>query len=154
MAKATSTLPILKLEDEVWTGDRMDFRLSGMGAVAFGNVLVGDKDVRIEITLPWLLQRFAEAIQGAIKAKSQVLLERRSRLAHAQVDLTKLNFRLEGRSASCWTTRAQDVEDAPAISRHSSRSFPRRSPAATGLCRARRDGPPPRCRFTRTMMAA
>ena len=77
MAKATSTLPILKLEDEVWTGDRMDFRLSGMGAVAFGNVLVGDKDVRMEITLPWLLQRFAEAIQGAIKQKSQVLLEKK-----------------------------------------------------------------------------
>lgn len=77
LARATSTLPILKLEDEVWTGDRMDFRLSGMGATAFGNVLVGDKDVRIEITLPWLLQRFAEAIQGAIKQKSQVLLEKK-----------------------------------------------------------------------------
>lgn len=77
LARATSTLPILKLEDEVWSGDRMDFRMSGMGAVAFGNVQVGEKDVRIEITLPWLLQRFAEAIQGAIKQKSQILLEKK-----------------------------------------------------------------------------
>lgn len=77
LARATSTLPILKLENEVWSGDRMDFRMSGMGATAFGNVQVGEKDVRIEITLPWLLQRFAEAIQGAIKQKSQILLEKK-----------------------------------------------------------------------------
>src|SRR5262245_53835327 len=76
LARVTSGLPMLKLEDEVWTGDRLDFRLSAMGAQAFGNVEVGEKDVRIEITLPWLLQRFAEAIQGTIKEKSQVLLEK------------------------------------------------------------------------------
>lgn len=77
LAQATSSLPMFKLEDEAWTGDRMDFRLSAMGSEAFGNVEVGEKDVRIEITLPWLLQRFAEMIQGAIKAKSQVLLEKK-----------------------------------------------------------------------------
>ena len=77
LAKATSSLPMFKLDEEQWTGDRMSFKLSAMGHVAFGIVDVAEKDVRIEITLPWLLQRFAEMIQGAIKAKSQVLLEKK-----------------------------------------------------------------------------
>ena len=75
LTKATSTLPMLKLDEEVWTGDTMTFRMSAMGQQAFGSLDVAEKDVRIEITLPCLLQRFAEAIQDAIKSKGQVLLE-------------------------------------------------------------------------------
>ncbi len=77
LARATSTLPMLSFEEEVWTGDRMTFKLRAMGQEAFGNVDVADQDVRIEITLPWLLQRFAEMIQGAIQSKGQVLLEKK-----------------------------------------------------------------------------
>lgn len=75
LAKATTTLPMFSLDEEVWTGDRMQFRMSAMGHQAFGNVDVADDNVRIEITLPWLLQRFGEMIQGAIKQKGQILLE-------------------------------------------------------------------------------
>ena len=75
LAKATTTLPMFSLDEEVWTGDRMQFRMSAMGHQAFGNVDVADDSVRIEITLPWLLQRFGEMIQGAIKQKGQILLE-------------------------------------------------------------------------------
>lgn len=75
LAKATTTLPMFSLDEEVWTGDRMQFRMSAMGHQAFGNVNVADDNVRIEITLPWLLQRFGEMIQGAIKQKGQILLE-------------------------------------------------------------------------------
>jgi hypothetical protein len=77
LARATSTLPMFTLNEEIWTGDRMTFKLSAMGQEAFGNVDVAEQDVRIEITLPWLLQRFGEMIQGAIKSKGQVLLEKK-----------------------------------------------------------------------------
>jgi hypothetical protein len=77
LARATSTLPMFNLEEEVWTGDKMTFKLRAMGHEAFGNVDVAEQDVRIEITLPWLLQRFGEMIQGAIKSKGQVLLEKK-----------------------------------------------------------------------------
>lgn len=75
LAKATSTLPMFTLDEEVWTGDTMAFRLSAMGHQAHGTVAVSEQDARIEVTLPWLLQRFGEMIQGAIKSKGQVLLE-------------------------------------------------------------------------------
>lgn len=77
LARATSTLPMFNLEEEVWTGDKMTFKLRAMGHEAFGKVDVAEQDVRIEITLPWLLQRFGEMIQGAIKSKGQVLLEKK-----------------------------------------------------------------------------
>ena len=75
LAKATATLPMFSLDEEVWTGDTMAFRMSAMGHQAHGNVSVADTDVRIEVTLPWLLQRFGEMIQGAIRQKGQILLE-------------------------------------------------------------------------------
>lgn len=77
LAKATATLPMLSLSEEVWTGDRMTFRLSAMGQDAAGSVDVAEQDVRIEVVLPWLLQRFAEMIQGAIQSKGQVLLDKK-----------------------------------------------------------------------------
>lgn len=77
LARATSTLPMFNLEEEVWTGDKMTFKLRAMGHEAFGNVDVAEQDVRIEITLPSLLQRFGEMIQGAIKSKGQILLEKK-----------------------------------------------------------------------------
>lgn len=75
LAKATSTLPMFSLDEEVWTGDTMTFRMSAMGQQAFGNVNVAEENVRVEVTLPWLLQRFGEMIQGAIQQKGQVLLD-------------------------------------------------------------------------------
>lgn len=77
LAKATATLPMMSLDEEVWNGDSMAFRMSAMGQAAHGTVDVADTDVRIEITLPWLLQRFGEMIQGAIQEKGQVLLEQK-----------------------------------------------------------------------------
>ena len=69
--------PMFSLDEEVWTGDTMSFRLKAMGQEAFGNVAVAENDVRIEVTLPWLLQRFGEMIQDGIKSKSQILLEKK-----------------------------------------------------------------------------
>jgi hypothetical protein len=75
LAKATTTLPMFSLDEEQWTGDTMTFRMSAMGHQANGHVDVADDTVRIEVTLPWLLQRFGEMIQGAIRQKGQILLE-------------------------------------------------------------------------------
>lgn len=77
LAKATATLPMFSLDEEVWTGDSMSFKLKAMGHAAAGTVDVAEKTVRIQVTLPWLLQRFGEMIQGAIRTKGQVLLEKK-----------------------------------------------------------------------------
>jgi hypothetical protein len=36
---------------------------------------VAEDHVRIEVHLPWLLQRMAESIRGAIEARGRILLE-------------------------------------------------------------------------------
>jgi len=43
-----------------------------------GHLDVADDHVRVEVVLPWLLQRFAEVAQAAIKHRGQLLLTKRS----------------------------------------------------------------------------
>ena len=77
LSKVSDSFPILKVEQEVWSDDRMDFRVRAMGQVAAGNIQVGDTQVRLEVTLPWLLHKFAQAVQKTIAGKGQVLLEKK-----------------------------------------------------------------------------
>ena len=69
LGKASESFPILNVEQEMWTGERMEFRVRAMGQVAAGNVQVGDKHVRLEVTLPWLLHKFAEVVQKPFRAE-------------------------------------------------------------------------------------
>jgi hypothetical protein len=77
LSKAADSFAILKVEQEVWSGDRMDFRVQAMGQMAAGNIQVGDTQVRLEVALPWLLHKFAEVVQKTIAGKGQVLLEKK-----------------------------------------------------------------------------
>jgi hypothetical protein len=78
LTRATSSLPVLKVDEERWDGDRMMFRVRAMGQSAAGHVDVDDTHVRVEVTLPWLLQRFAEVAQAAIKSRGNLLLTKKS----------------------------------------------------------------------------
>ena len=60
------------------TDDRMTFRAHAMGQFASGTVDVGENDVRLEVVLPWILQRLAGAVQSSFKKSAQLLLEKRS----------------------------------------------------------------------------
>lgn len=77
LARATTSVPMVKVEDERWEGDRLDLRVRAMGQVASGHVDVRDDRVDIEVTLPWLLQRFAEVAQATIKSRGKLLLEKK-----------------------------------------------------------------------------
>ena len=78
LTKAATSVPVLKVDEERWEGDRMIFRVSAMGQAASGHVDVGDDQVRVEVTLPWLLQRFAEKAQAMIKSRGHLMLEKKS----------------------------------------------------------------------------
>jgi hypothetical protein len=65
---------VLKVEKEEWIGDRMDFRVRALGQAVGGSVQVGEKDVRLELTLPWLLATFAGVAQKTIEAGGRGLL--------------------------------------------------------------------------------
>ena len=77
LSGAAASFPVLKVEEEVWAGDRLSFRVRALGQGVSGHVDVAEDSVTIELTLPWLLQKFAEAAQGLIRKQGQVLLEKK-----------------------------------------------------------------------------
>jgi Putative polyhydroxyalkanoic acid system protein (PHA_gran_rgn) len=77
LARATSHVPVLQVDEERWEDNRMIFRVRALGQAASGQVDVADDHVRVEVVLPWLLQRFAEAAQAAIRNRGNLLLTKR-----------------------------------------------------------------------------
>ena len=78
LTRAASSLPVLTVDEERWEDNRMIFRVRALGQAASGHVDVADDHVRVEVVLPWLLQRFAEAAQIAIRNRGKLLLTKRS----------------------------------------------------------------------------
>jgi hypothetical protein len=74
LGRAAASIPVMQVEEERWEGDRMNFRIRALGQVATGLVDVGEEQVRVEVVLPWLLQRFAEIAQATIRKSGQLLL--------------------------------------------------------------------------------
>ncbi|BAM87805.1 conserved hypothetical protein [Bradyrhizobium oligotrophicum S58] len=74
LTRAARSVPVLSIDEERWEGDKMIFRVRALGQAAAGHVDVAEDHVRVEVVLPWLLQRFAEAAQAAIRSRGQRLL--------------------------------------------------------------------------------
>ena len=68
---------LITLEDERWDGDTLHFSVKSLGQRAQGSIGVYDAAVRVEVRLPWLLQRFAQAAQRVIGQKGQLMLEKK-----------------------------------------------------------------------------
>ena len=77
LGKASQSFPILKVDEEIWSGDRLDFKVHALGQAAVGNVEVGEDNVRLEVTLPWLLHKFAQVVQKTIAGRGRILLEKK-----------------------------------------------------------------------------
>src|SRR5712675_1330315 len=78
LTRAASSIPVLKVDEERWEENRMIFRVRALGQAASGHLDVADDHVRLEVTLPWLLQRFAQVAQVAIRNRGNLLLTKRS----------------------------------------------------------------------------
>jgi hypothetical protein len=78
LARAAAGVPMLQVDEERWEGDRLIFRVRALGQTASGHVDVAEDHARLEVTLPWLLQRFAKAAQVAIRNRGNLLLTKRS----------------------------------------------------------------------------
>ena len=74
LTRAAASVPVLVVDEERWEDNRMIFRVRALGQVASGHLDVADDHVRVEVTLPWLLQRFAEVAQAAIQKRGNLLL--------------------------------------------------------------------------------
>jgi hypothetical protein len=78
LTRAAASVPVLQVDEERWEENRMLFRVRALGQLASGQVDVADDHVRIEVILPWLLQRFATAAQDVIRNRGQLLLSKKS----------------------------------------------------------------------------
>ncbi|APG09116.1 hypothetical protein M2175_002438 [Bradyrhizobium elkanii] len=74
LGRAAASIPVMQVEEERWNGDSMNFRIRALGQIASGRVDVADDHVKVEVVLPWLLQRFAEMAQATIRKRGQLLL--------------------------------------------------------------------------------
>jgi hypothetical protein len=68
--------PIATVE-EVWSGDRMSFRLAALGQTVSGFIDVLEDAVRIEVLLPGLLAMLAGRIGSGIRERATLLLTKK-----------------------------------------------------------------------------
>jgi hypothetical protein len=77
LSRAAATVPVLHVDEERWEGEHMFFRVRALGQAASGHIDVAEDHVRLEVMLPWLLQKFAEAAQTVIRDRGKLLLTKR-----------------------------------------------------------------------------
>ena len=68
---------LLAIEEEIWSGDSVQFRVRALGQSANGKIDVFDDHVLLEVTLPWLLAKFAEKLVPAIRKEGVLMLEKK-----------------------------------------------------------------------------
>ncbi len=68
---------LIRVEQDAWEGDRLSFAAAALGQHAHGMIDVYEGAVRLEVTLPWLLARFAHAVQRVVGQRGQLLLEKK-----------------------------------------------------------------------------
>src|SRR5688572_28016388 len=78
LSRAASSVPVLSVDEERWEANRMVFRVRALGQAAAGHVDLADDHVKVEVVLPWLLQRFAEVAQAAIRSRGNLLLTKKN----------------------------------------------------------------------------
>jgi Putative polyhydroxyalkanoic acid system protein (PHA_gran_rgn) len=68
---------IITVEEQVWTGDRLVLRVRALGQTASGIIDVLEDTLRLEVTLPWLLAKFAERVVPTIRKEATLLIEKK-----------------------------------------------------------------------------
>lgn len=68
---------LLQVHEEIWSGDRLAFRLTALRQQVSGAVDVAEDYVRLEVTLPWLLAGLAHGLQATIRARADRMLEKK-----------------------------------------------------------------------------
>jgi Putative polyhydroxyalkanoic acid system protein (PHA_gran_rgn) len=68
---------VLVVEEEVWTGDQLQFRVKALGQAASGTIEVADDHVCLTVTLPWLLAQLAERLSPALRRQGRLMLDKK-----------------------------------------------------------------------------
>jgi hypothetical protein len=73
----TSYSNLMSVDEEVWNGDCLTFRLRALGQSASGTIEVQEDHLRLEVALPWLLAKLSERLVPAIRKEGLLLLEKK-----------------------------------------------------------------------------
>ena len=65
---------VFVVQEEIWTGDHLQFRVSALGQVASGTIDVAEDVVNLQVFLPWLLAKIANAIQPLVRKEGTLML--------------------------------------------------------------------------------
>lgn len=68
---------VMSIDEEVWSDNRLSFRVRALGQACSGVIDVLEDHVRLEVTLPWLLAKLVERLVPAIRNEGRVLLEKK-----------------------------------------------------------------------------
>jgi len=68
---------LFSIDEQTWTGDHLEFRVSALGQSVTGSVDVAEDYVKLEVYLPWLLAMLAETLQPLIRKEGALLLEKK-----------------------------------------------------------------------------
>ena len=68
---------IFDVQEEIWTGDRLAFRVRALAQTLSGTIDVAEDHVTLQVFLPWLLAKLAEAIQPVIRREGTLLLDKK-----------------------------------------------------------------------------
>ena len=65
---------VFVFQEQIWTDDHLQFRISALGQSASGTIDVQEDHARLEVTLPWLLAQIAKTIQSAVQKQGALML--------------------------------------------------------------------------------
>jgi len=68
---------VFNVQEETWTGDQLAFRIAALSQTVSGTIDVADDHVTLQVFLPWLLAKLAEAIQPLIRREGTLMLEKK-----------------------------------------------------------------------------
>jgi hypothetical protein len=68
---------LFTVQEETWTGDQLEFRVSALGQSVSGTIDVLEDSVSLQVVLPWLLAKLAAAIQPLIRKEGALMLEKK-----------------------------------------------------------------------------
>jgi hypothetical protein len=68
---------LFTIEEQTWSGPRLQFRVSALGQPVNGSIDVADDHVQLEVFLPWLLGVLAESLLPLIRKEGTLLLEKK-----------------------------------------------------------------------------
>jgi hypothetical protein len=67
----------MAVDEEVWAGDRLTFRIRALGQPCSGAIEVFESHLKLEVVLPWLLAKLAGRFVPTIRKEATLLLEKK-----------------------------------------------------------------------------